>query len=197
MTWPFGTLKRHHYRVILADPPWRFSSGPSRNPINHYPTMRLADIAALPVQQLANPEGARLFLWATMPLLDRIIEIAKGWGFRWCTSQVWVKTWPRESGAGPWTMQSFAVGTGYEVRGNPELLFHVKRGKVTCGKDKPFALKVANRREHSRKPDLFRDEIARLYDGPRCELFARSGHPAFDAWGNEATKFDLPLLRAA
>jgi N6-adenosine-specific RNA methylase IME4 len=49
---------------------------------------------------------------------------------------------------------------------------------------------IAPRREHSREPDCVRDEIARLFDGPRCELFARSTHPAFDAWGNEVGLFD-------
>jgi N6-adenosine-specific RNA methylase IME4 len=48
---------------------------------------------------------------------------------------------------------------------------------------------IAARREHSRKPDCVRDEIVALLDGPRIELFARSLHPGFDAWGDQVTLF--------
>jgi hypothetical protein len=34
-----------------------------------------------------------------------------------------------------------------------------------------------------------RDELVTLFQGPRCELFARSRHPGFDAWGNEIDRF--------
>ncbi len=51
--WPFGELRPYRYRVILIDPPTKFSSGPNRNPKNHYPTMSIAEIAALPVGELA------------------------------------------------------------------------------------------------------------------------------------------------
>ena len=81
---------------------------------------------------------------------------------------------------------SFAVGCGYEVRNTAELQIIAKRGKPQrLGGEKLAGHIIAPRREHSRKPDCVRDEIARLFDGPRCELFARSRHPGFEAWGNE------------
>lgn len=187
--WTFGDLKRHNYRVVLADPPWRFSAGQSRNPGRHYPTMRVEEIAALPVSELAHPEGCRLFLWITMPLLNRLPEILAAWHFRYSTARVWAKLWPSEDAMFLYP-DSLARGTGYEVIGNCELLVIAKRGRVQriAGK-KPASLFFARRREHSRKPDIVRDEIAAKFDGPRCELFARSGHPAFEAFGNETTKF--------
>jgi N6-adenosine-specific RNA methylase IME4 len=49
---------------------------------------------------------------------------------------------------------------------------------------------VAPVREHSRKPEELYTEIERLFEGPRCELFARERRPGWDAWGLEAGKFN-------
>jgi N6-adenosine-specific RNA methylase IME4 len=190
MTWPFDPLQQGRYRVIYADPPWKFSSGPSRNPRNHYPTMSLKDIAALPVNQLAHPDGCRLFMWTTMPLLHKVPEILKAWGFRYSTARVWGKLWSSEDEMFIYA-DSLARGTGYEVVNNCELLIIAKRGKPEqLVANKPASLFFARRREHSRKPEKTRDEIANLFEGPRCELFARSSAPGWEAWGNETTKFD-------
>jgi N6-adenosine-specific RNA methylase IME4 len=41
-------------------------------------------------------------------------------------------------------------------------------------------------RKHSQKPDIVRDRIVELLgDIPRIELFARTRHEGWDAWGNE------------
>ena len=51
------------YGVIYADPPWRYRNKPSgRSPEDHYPTMHIDDIAALPVKELAD-EPNRLSLF--------------------------------------------------------------------------------------------------------------------------------------
>jgi hypothetical protein len=55
-------LPKQHYRLIYSDPAWRFSAGPNKNPSRHYPTMKLKDIAALPVKELAHPDGCRLLM---------------------------------------------------------------------------------------------------------------------------------------
>jgi N6-adenosine-specific RNA methylase IME4 len=189
--WPFGNLQPRCYRVILIDAPFKFCSGPSRNPRNHYPTMTLAEIAALPIGELAHADGCRLFAWITMPLLDRIPMPMQAWGFKYCTARVWLKTWPRESDSLFLMPDSFAKGTGYEIINTCEIQIVAKRGRPQrLGGEKLRGHIIAPRREHSRKPDCVRDEIARLFDGPRCELFARSTHPGFAAWGNEVDRFD-------
>jgi len=45
-------------------------------------------------------------------------------------------------------------------------------------------------REHSRKPDEFFHRVERYCDGPYLELFARERRPGWDAWGDEADKFN-------
>ena len=191
--WAFGNLKRRHYRLLYADPPWLSKSGMSRNPLNHYPCIRLADIKALPVAELAHPDGARLLMWVTMPFLEKGFETAKAWGFRYSTARVWVKLWPSEDCMFI-TPASLARGTGYEVIGNAEMLLIFKIGRpAKLGPKKPGSVIIARRREHSRKPDMVRDEITHLFDGPRCELFARTEDSRFDVWGNQTTRFNESL----
>lgn len=58
-------MSSSEYRVILADPPWHFDvwkEGSRRNVTSKYKTMRVADIAALPVQLMAADDCV-LFLW--------------------------------------------------------------------------------------------------------------------------------------
>jgi N6-adenosine-specific RNA methylase IME4 len=187
---PFDGLLLHHYRVILADPPWKFSAGPSRNPKNHYRTMTIAQIAALPVGDLAHPDGCRLILWVPFRSLHQALSVITAWEFKYCTGRPWLKLWPREDGLILYP-DSFARGTGYEISNSSELQIIAKRGRPQrLGNTKLRGHIIAARRQHSRKPDCVRDELAELFDGPRCELFARSHHPAFDPWGDEVEKFN-------
>ncbi len=194
MDWPFEGLEPQKYKIILADPAWRFSSGPNKNPERHYRTMPIREIAKLPVRDLAHPDGCRLLLWATPPILLLPFgprEVMAAWGFRYSTVRVWGKLWPREDEMFIYP-DSWSRGPGYETTGDAEFLIIGKRGRPQSLRTvaKPRGLFFARRREHSRKPDLIRDEIAQLFDGPRCELFSRSSHPGFDAWGHELGKFD-------
>lgn len=193
--WPFSPLEPGKYRVIYADPPWKFSSGPNKNPSRHYKTMKIRDIAAMPVRDLAHPEGCRLLMWVTMPILLLPFgprEVLKSWGFRYSTARVWAKLWPSEDGLFIYP-NSGSRGPGYETTGDAELLVIAKRGKPQslCKVSKPRGLFFGRRREHSRKPDMVREEIAGLFEGPRCELFARQPHLGFDVWGNEVDKFKV------
>lgn len=192
--WPFQGLTPHSYRVIYCDPPWSFSAGGKRNPRTHYQTMPIREIAELPVKDLAHPEGCRLLMWATAPILLLPFgprEVMKAWGFRYSTSRIWRKLWPREDGLFEYP-DSQARGTGFEATGDWEILIIGKRGKPESIKGRvPRGCVSARRREHSRKPEIFRSEIRSLFSGPRCELFARSPAEGFDVWGNENTKYEF------
>ncbi|HLL28534.1 MAG TPA: MT-A70 family methyltransferase [Xanthobacteraceae bacterium] len=175
--------------MIYADPPWAFSSGPSRNPRNHYPTMKVAAIAALPVAAIANASGSRLLMWTTIPFLEHSFTVIRAWGFRYVSARVWIKTQKGHVGR-YFAIEDLFRGTGYENIGNAEILLVAKRGRPAPARGrKPFGVIVSPRREHSRKPDEVRAEIARCFAGPRIELFARSRSPGWDAWGNETGKF--------
>jgi hypothetical protein len=101
------------FELIYADPPWRLpgSSDGSRSIENHYPTMPLAEIAAM---QLPAADDAVLYLWAVPSLLPQALEVMSAWGFSYRGEQVWVKD---KIGLGAWNRnqhEPLLVG----VRGN-------------------------------------------------------------------------------
>ena len=66
----FASLNGHRFGVIAVDPPWKFKAGKSnRSTENHYQTMSIEQISALPIASLAAKDAA-LFLWTTPPFLD-------------------------------------------------------------------------------------------------------------------------------
>jgi len=172
---PFPSDRR--YAVLYADPPWHFEvyneeSGIERAAGNHYPTMSLEDICALPVLSLATPAAA-LFMWTTVPHLRESFQVLDAWGFEYKTNIVWVKD---------------KIGLGYFVRNQHELLLIATRGDMPTplSANRPSSVITAPRREHSRKPDEAYALIERMYpELPRIELFARQTRPGWARWGNE------------
>lgn len=85
------------FRVILADPPWQhaqYSQAGHGAAKAHYSEMPLSSIEAMPVGELAHPDGAMLFLWCTGPQAAEGAHerVAKAWGFRLTTRAfAWVK----------------------------------------------------------------------------------------------------------
>jgi len=172
-----AALPTGKYRVIYADPPWQY--GDERTGLgatsaeDHYPTMPLADICALPVRELAEPDAV-LFLWATFPLLPEALEVVKAWGFKYKTAFVWDK-------------QRHNYGHYHNARA--ELLMVCTRGACTPDAKKLEAqVQSIDRAHHSAKPEAFRELIDRMYTrGSRVELFRRGAVPdGWSAWGNEA-----------
>ncbi|MDE2097135.1 MAG: DNA methyltransferase [Patescibacteria group bacterium] len=196
--WPFGDLPRNHFGAIYADPPWQFNSlwggrpkkvgnnYPSRAIDSHYETLTIDEIASLPVQDIAA-ENCVLFMWTCWPVIDRASEIIEGWGFKYKTCAFsWMKADPYRLFADDKT--PFA-GMGYWTRANTEPCLLATRGKPKRLHADVRQGIIEPRREHSRKPDCVYERIERLVAGPYLELFARTSHPGWTAWGNETTKF--------
>jgi len=189
----FAGLRSHHYRVILADPPWSFETwshrGQGRGASQHYQTMATAKIAALPVAGLGRPDDCVLFLWGTWPHLPDALGVIASWGFTYKTCGfVWVKQTARA--ATLWAdLDNLFMGLGYGTRGNSELCLRAARGAPKCRTHDVSQLILAPRRQHSRKPEAQYDRIERLYDGPYLELFARTKHDGWDGWGDQAGMF--------
>ena len=89
----------------------------------HYPCMEIADICALPVEDIAA-DNAVLFLWATAPMLPEAVHVAEQWGFRYKTNAIWAKD---------------RIGLGYWLRNQHEHLIIATRGEMP-----PPAHAVAN-----------------------------------------------------
>jgi len=171
--WPAG-----RYGVILADPPWRFEDPPigktDRSIENHYPTLSLEEICALPIDSIAGDDVV-LFLWVTAPQLAAGAghAVMQAWGFEGRTSMVWIKD---------------RIGMGHYVRNQHEHLLIAKRGNppMPAPAHRPPSIIEAPCYAHSEKPLVFYDIIERMYpDAPKVELFARLPREGWASWGNE------------
>src|SRR3954451_22187702 len=96
------------YKLIYADPPWRFQAfsakGEGRHANRHYETMDLKAIWDLPVAEIAARDCV-LAIWDYGPLLPQVLRVIEAWGFTYQSELlVWVKT--TRSG-------KLATGTGY------------------------------------------------------------------------------------
>jgi N6-adenosine-specific RNA methylase IME4 len=166
------------YGVIWADPEWKFEMrserGMDRTADNHYATSDLELIKQRDVASIAADDSV-LFLWATVPMLPQGIEVMTAWGFTYKSHIIWVKN---------------RVGTGYWFRNQHELLLVGTKGNIPApaqGHQWPSVLQ-AELREHSAKPDAFRQLAEHYFPNlPKIEL-NRRGPPrdGWDAWGAES-----------
>lgn len=182
---PFAALPQYRARVILADPPWYFKNfsarGEEKNPISQYSCMDLDEIQALPVAELADPNGCALFMWATAPMLPQALDTMLCWGFKFKSAGAWAKQSP--------TGKKWNFGTGYCYRSAAEFYLLGTMGKPKVRSRSVRNLIVAPVREHSRKPDQMRADVELLFKGPYVELFARESAPGWSSWGNDTEKF--------
>jgi N6-adenosine-specific RNA methylase IME4/DNA-binding XRE family transcriptional regulator len=169
------------YRVIYADPPWKYSNNMPEyfdEQADHYPLMTVKEICELGVKNIAE-ENAVLFLWITSPILAEAFDVIKAWGFEYKASFVWDKI-------------KHNMGHYNSVRHEFLLV-------CTCGSCQPDVKKLFDsvvsieRGQHSEKPDYFREIIDTLYPCPedrvdRIELFSRKQVKGWDYHGNEQLK---------
>jgi N6-adenosine-specific RNA methylase IME4 len=180
-------LPEGKYSVIYADPPWRYEAGtinPERDIENHYPTLLLDEIKALPVSEIAARDCV-LFLWFPPPKVEEAPQVARAWGFipRTCA------TWDKE-----------IIGPGHYFRQQFELLLLAIKGTpgTPAPADRPPSYYRERRGKHSKKPQYYRALIERMYpQARRIELFARESRPGWTAWGNEVDLERRFLVRPA
>lgn len=186
----FEDLISTHYGAILVDPPWAFKtySGKHITPHrrfagDHYNTMSIDEISALPVADLASKNCA-LFMWVVDSHLDVALDVGISWGFVYKTiSFIWCKTafnGNRSLSLGYWTRKQAEICLLF-TKGSPKR----KSGGVR-------QIIEAPRREHSRKPDEIYGCIEQLVPGPYCELFARYKRDGWNGWGNELKEVPKP-----
>ena len=63
---------RTDYGAVIADPPWPYrNNGVNGAAVNHYPTMSIEKICALPVANWCAADAV-LYLWATWPQVAHV-----------------------------------------------------------------------------------------------------------------------------
>lgn len=182
------------YRTIVCDPPWPIKDSGARTQstagnwrgkwLRHvskvpYSTMTLADLAGLPVAEMAEPD-AHLYLWTINAYLCEAYDLARAWGFKPSTLLTWCKA-PMGLGLGG----AFTITTEfvlYARRGSLAPLqrmdsswFHFKRPYNSNGGP-----------AHSAKPEGFLDLVEQVSPGPYLEMFARRARFGWDYWGDQS-----------
>jgi N6-adenosine-specific RNA methylase IME4 len=183
-----ATAGRTRYQTVLADPPWQFQNrtgkmAPEHKRLSRYATMKLPQIAALPVGEIVA-DTAHLYLWVPNALLPEGLEVMKAWGFHYKANIIWHKV--RKDG-GP-----DGRGVGFYFRNTTEIVLFGVRGKnartLAPGRRQVNFL-ATRKREHSRKPDELFDIIESCSPGPRIELFARGPRKGWKVWGNQSESY--------
>lgn len=181
----FAPFPNKKYQIIYADPPWFYNEriGETDNYVRgaqqHYRTVRLADLKALPISDIADQEHCLIFLWATSPMIADAIEMGNHWGFKYITvGFIWHKQLPV---VGNYTMSEC------------EFVLIFKKGRIPKPRGarniRQFLSKT--RTKHSEKPPEIRDRIHAMFpEQDKIELFARHKVDGWDVWGNEVGKLD-------
>ena len=176
------------YKIIYADPPWQYrvysKKGQGRSAENHYHTMNIKDIMALPVDKIAE-KYCILFLWITFPCLKEGIEVMERWGFKYKTCGFnWVKRNKKKN--------TYFMGLGFWTRSNSEVCLIGTKGQPKRVSKSVSQICDARILEHSRKPAEIRERIVELCgELPRIELFARDKVKGWDSLGDEIDGKDI------
>lgn len=172
------------FGTVYADPPWQYGNQATRSSTdNHYGTMPLADICALPVADLAD-EPSHLHLWTTSGFLFDAKRVIDAWGFQYKSMFVWAKP---------------QLGIGNYWRLSHEILLTAVRGSLTFADRSLKSWAELDRTSHSTKPEQVRGMVERASPGPRLELFARRTAPGWVSFGNqvERSMFDREELKVS
>jgi N6-adenosine-specific RNA methylase IME4 len=174
---------RRLFPVICADPPWHFETysdkGMSRHAARHYATMSTDAICAI-VPPAAPDCG--LFLWVPPSMANDAMRVIKAWDFVRVSCFYWHKIGARGHGY-------------YSVENQVEELWMCRRGRYVAplmGTQMPQMIPQP-RGEHSEKPQVFYDHIARLHPG--CDLldmFTRIRRPGWWSYGDELPEMLMP-----
>ena len=158
-------------------------------PFEHYETMTLDEIKALPVKALAADDCA----------LSAVVHVAehadlacgdRGMGLRYSGLAFdWIKLKPDGKGL------HWGGGMG-GTRANAEPCLLARIGKPLRLDEGVHSVIMTPVGEHSEKPDEAYARMEQLFSGPRLELFARQPRDGWLTWGNEIARDQAPKPQA-
>jgi N6-adenosine-specific RNA methylase IME4 len=161
------------YKTIYADPPWQYGNQATRSATNnHYGTMTVDEIAALPIADVVE-DNAHLHLWTTNAFLFDARRVLEAWGFEYKSCFVWVKP---------------SIGIGNYWRVSHEFLLFGIRGKLPFQDRSQRSWIEKEKTKHSSKPEKVRKIIEKVSPGPYLELFGRKAVDGWTVFGDEVAQ---------
>jgi N6-adenosine-specific RNA methylase IME4 len=154
----FDDIPRGGFQVICSDPPWGFRSWSDKG------RDRSPDA-------MVRQKGLAERHYATMPMSE-IRKLPVGdLAAKNCALFLWAV--------------DCMLPEALEVGGNPEMCLLFTRGAPKRQSAAVRQLIVDERREHSRKPEAYRERVEALLPGPYLEMFARQPREGWSSWGNQ------------
>lgn len=170
------------FSTLYVDPPWAYGNDGLRGcASDHYSTMSVEHLCALPVKDLAA-ENSHLHLWTTTHFYVEAVRVMEAWGFRHVSDHVWTK--PR-------------MGTGQYWRTAHEYLLLGVRGSLPFGDHAQISWLQIDRGEHSAKPEEIRTKIELVSPPPYLELFARKSVEGWTCWGDQVARAQIETVVGA
>lgn len=169
------------FRCIVADPPWKMTTGPDSfngtvvpgGDALEYDQMTVEAIKALDVEGRAA-DDAHLYLWTTNRYVEAAYDVARAWGFKPSVLLVWAK-------------KPQGVGLGGTYRLTTEFVLFARRGNLPHRQIIERSWFDWPRGKHSVKPAAFYEMVESVTPGPeRLEMFARAKRKGWTVWGAEA-----------
>lgn len=150
--------------------------GVKRSADSHYNVMHIDDICNIDVESVAADDCV-LALWVPNSLLGYGLSTIEAWGFTQKQMITWVKT--TKDG------KKFAFGMGRYFRNCSETILLATRGRPKILDHSIRNVFTAPALAHSQKPETLQDNLEKLFEGPRLEMFARRVRPGWTCVGNE------------
>jgi N6-adenosine-specific RNA methylase IME4 len=193
------------FSIICSDPAWDFSDALKHSDVNrgaasNYPTLSIDDIKALPVKDIADPEGCLLALWCPSSLLKEGIEVMEAYDFVLKQTYCWVKTKKDVAGyQNPNEMLGFGMGRLF--RNTHEIcLIGINSTAIykKLANRSQRTVSLAPNEGHSIKPGHLQDSLELMFpklgkenDPQYLELFARRQRKNWVCLGNEIDGKDI------
>lgn len=189
------------YQVIVADPAWGFNDNlkKMKKPVKRaasaqYNVMTPAQVAAIPVADIADPMGCFLALWVPGSMLVSGLDVMKAWGFKHKQVFVWVKLKKKYREEENWN-ESTRVGMGRLFRQSHEIALIGTSGKSVY----PWLEDHSQRsvafdlnQGHSIKPSTLQNRIDKMFpDAQKLEMFCRRPRNGWTCLGDAIDGKDI------
>lgn len=191
------------FQVIVADPAWGFNDGlkkmkrsVKRSAASQYSVMTPAQVAAIPVSNVADPQGCLLALWVPGSMLATGLDVMKAWGFKQKQVFVWIKLKKGYRDEEDWN-DATRVGMGRLFRQSHEIALIGTSGKSIypllqdhSQRSVAFDLNAG----HSVKPPTLQTRLDQMFpEANRLEMFARRTRKGWTSAGDAIDGKDITL----
>jgi N6-adenosine-specific RNA methylase IME4 len=192
------------YKTIVADPPWKLCSGGSKSLAvhTHYKTQNKDQIIQTMLSWISDypvADESHLYLWCinsyssgySKGIIDGL-DVCRAIGFRPITNIVWCKPQNNPTPYGLRATEVCIFATRHRKGHHKDIMYG---GSDTDNSVAKPTLKnsidwfIADRREHSRKPDEFYELVESRSNGSYLEMYSRQKRDGWTSLGNEVNKY--------